>query len=303
MTLKSDIIVSQDGTGDFTTVQAALDSIPASNSSRKVIFIKNGSYSARVKVIRNFVTLRGQDRHATRLEYALRSEDFEKAPDVIGRAVVNIEASDTTIENLTIENTQPTTGPHAFAVHGTTLNRLILRDCDLLSLGADTLAPWNVNEGMYYFRNCFIKGGVDFVCPRGWCCMEGCSLFELIRHAALWHDGHKDRDMKFVIRNCSFDGVKDFFLGRRHHDAQFYLLDCTFSENIYDEYIFRQTYPYEPLQNAENRWGDRAWYHNCHRAGGDYHWHKNNLKAAPGSPKPEDITPAWTFNGRWNPEI
>jgi pectinesterase len=302
MTIKPDITVASDPTGDFTTIQAAIDAIPQNNSSRKVIFIKRGTYPARIKITRNFITLLGEERHNTRIEYAIRAEDFQKAPDAIGRAVVNIEASDVTLQNLTVENTQPQTGPHAFAIHGEKLSRLIVRDCDILSLGADTFAPWN-KEGMSFVKNCLIKGGVDFLCPRGWCFMEDCSLFEVIRHAALWHDGRKDHDMKFVIRNCKFDGVKDFFLGRRHHDAQFYLLDCTFSDNMSDEYIFRQTYPYEPLQNAVNLWGDRAWYHNCHRPAGDYPWHKNNLRSAPGSPKPEDITPAWTFGGRWDPEI
>jgi pectinesterase len=302
MTLKPDIVVAADSSGDFTAVQAAIDAVPQDNSSRKVILIKCGSYPARVKVTRNFVTLLGEDRKATRLEYALRGEDFEKTPDKIGRAVVNVEATDVTIENLTVENTQTQTGPHAFAIHGAKLNRLIVRNCDLLSIGADTFAPWN-KQGSSYVKNCLIKGGVDFICPRGWCYMEDCSIYEVIRHAAIWHDGSKDRDQKLVMRNCSFDGVKDFFLGRRHHDAQFYLLDCTFSGNMYDEYIFRQTYPYEPLRNATNLWGDRAWYFNCHRTGGDYTWHKNNLKAAPGSPKPDDITPVWTFGGKWNPEI
>ena len=298
---KPDIVVASDSTGDYTTVQAAVDSIPRDNSSRKVILIKRGSYPAHVRIITDWITLLGEDRHGTRLEYAIRSEDFEKSPDAIGRAVVNIEASNITLQNLTVENTQPQTGPHAFAIHGEELDRLIVRDCDILSAGADTFAPWN-RRGMYYLKNCHIKGGVDCVCPRGWCYMEHCSVFEVIRHAALWHDGSEEADAKFVIRNCKFEGVKDFFLGRRHHDGQFYLLDCTFSDNMSDEYIFRQTYPYEPLQNGVNLWGDRAWYHNCHRLAGDYPWHRNNLRIAPGSPRPEDITPAWTFGGKWNPE-
>jgi len=302
MTARPDITVAADSTGDFTTIQAALDSIPEGNNSRKTVLVKRGSYPSRIKITRSFVTLLGEDRKDTRIEYALRSEDFEKSPDNIGRAVVNIEASDVIIRNLTIENTQPQTGPHAFAIHGETLDRLIVCDCDLLSVGADTFAPWN-KQGMSYLKNCSIKGGVDFVCPRGWCYMEDCSLFEVIRHAALWHDGSGNQSQKFVIRNCTFDGVKDFFLGRRHHDAQFYLIDCTFSDNMSDEYIFRQTYPYEPLQNGINLWGDRAYYFNCHRSAGDYPWHKNNLRTAPGSPKSEDVTPEWAFNGKWNPEL
>jgi pectinesterase len=297
---KPDIVVAADGSGDFTAVQPALEAVAPDNSSRKTILIKRGTYTSRIKITRSFVTLLGEDRQTTRLEDAPRGEDFEKSPDSIGRAVVNIEASDVILRNLTIENTQTHTGSHAFAIHGAKLNRLIVLDCDLLSTGADTFAPWN-KHGMSYVRNCHLKGAVDLVCPRGWCYMENCTIFEVIRHAALWHDGSRDRDQKFVIRNCRFDGAKGFFLGRRHHDAQFYLIDCTFSENMHDEYIFRQTYPYEPLRNAPNLWGDRAYYYNCHREGGDYPWHRNNLRSAPGSPRAEDVTPAWTFGGKWDP--
>jgi pectinesterase len=301
MSDRPDIIVAADGSGDFTSIQAAVDAIPENNATRKVIFIKRGKYSTHTRISRNFITLLGEDRQATRLEYALRMEDWEKVPDKVGRAVVNVESSDVTIRNLTIENTQPGTSTHAFTIYGNKLNRFILRDCDLFSVGADTFGPWNHNDGMYYVKNCFMKGGVGVVNVRGWCYMDGCSIHEVIRHAALRHDGSRDRDMKLVMRNCVFDGVNGFFLGRRHYDAQFYLIDCTFSENMADEYIFRQTYPYNPLQNCPNLWGDRAYYHNCHRTGGDYPWHKNNLRTAQGSPRPEDITPAWTFGGRWDP--
>src|SRR5439155_24514644 len=37
--------------------------------------------------------------------------------------------------------------------------------------------------------------------------------------------------------------------------------------------------------------------YNCHRDGGDYAWHTNNLPVAP-----EQVTAAWTFAGKWDPE-
>ena len=32
------------------------------------------------------------------------------------------------------------------------------------------------------------------------------------------------------------------------------------------------------------QWGRRVYYFNCHRKGGDYAWHANNLSQAPGNP-------------------
>jgi pectinesterase len=54
--------------------------------------------------------------------------------------------------------------------------------------------------------------------------------------------------------------------------------------------------------DATNLWGERSYFYNCHRQGGDYAWMKDNLAAAAGSPQAGQITAAWTFGGSWDPE-
>jgi pectinesterase len=54
--------------------------------------------------------------------------------------------------------------------------------------------------------------------------------------------------------------------------------------------------------DKSNVWGERSYYYHCHRDGGDFHWFADNLTAAPGAPKPEQINAAWTFRQTWNPE-
>jgi hypothetical protein len=49
-------------------------------------------------------------------------------------------------------------------------------------------------------------------------------------------------------------------------------------------------------------WGDRHYYYNCHRDGGDYAWFKDNLETAASAPNAKEITATWTFDGRWDPE-
>ena len=62
----------------------------------------------------------------------------------------------------------------------------------------------------------------------------------------------------------------------------------------------------EIRRNAEldkqNLWGERCYFYNCHRDGGDFDWLTNNLSLATNSPAPEQITAAWTFAGKWDPE-
>ena len=132
--------------------------------------------------------------------------------------------------------------------------------------------------------------------------------------AAVWHDGVKNKDMKFVLRNCKFDGTNGWNLARHHHDAQFYFLNCAFSKTMIDKAPFRVIYPLDgstPTEadikrnkglDASNIWGERSYFWNCHRDGGEYAWFTNNLGTAPGAPKPEQITAAWTFDSKWDPE-
>ena len=295
------IVVAKDGSGDFTTISQAIEALPMFNYERVVIFIKNGVYNEKLRITRDYVTLRGESRDSTIIEYSQLRTDWIAHKDHIGPAVVNIHADDIIIENLTIRNTQPQVGPHAFAVYdmGT---RTIFLNCNLLGKGGDTVSPWNYKTGMYYFANCRFEGAVDCVCPRGWCFVRDSKFFELKKGStAIWHAGGFDINQIFVIVNSSFDGVKGFELGRHHYEAQFYLLNCSFSRNMADTPIYRVTYK-DSSKDRPFNWGERDYYYDCSRTGGDYQWFANNLSKAAGSPSPESITPAWTFDGNWNPE-
>jgi pectinesterase len=170
--------------------------------------------------------------------------------------------------------------------------------------------------GRYYHARLNVTGSVDFICPRGWCYLRDSTIIQVNpgATAAIWHDGSNNADKKFVLRNCRFDGPPNWFLARRHHDGQFFLIDCTFSRTMRDRAPYRVTYPLnagtptaadiERNQHYDrtNVFGDRAYYHNSHREGGDYAWHRDNLASAPGAPKPEQVTARWTFAGSWDPE-
>jgi pectinesterase len=210
---------------------------------------------------------------------------------------MNVFGDDLVIQRMTIENTQPNE-THAFAIYGQP-NRLILDDSEVLGSGGDTLSLWNTAHGMYYHRNCRFKGGVDFVCPRGWCFIRDSQFQAVGRSAMLWHDGHLDPTMKFVMRDCTFDGPQNFWLGRNHYPSQFYLLNAHFSSRMADK----------PIQTTDKRSSiadpplfERKYFSNCHRDGGDYAWFRDNLDQATDSPRADQITPKWTFGGRWDPE-
>jgi pectinesterase len=311
---RPDIVVAADGSGDFKTIQVAVESIPNTNRERIVVFVKDGVYHEKIRVDASFVTLRGQSRKGTRIEFAELNDDFTRKPDNLGRAVINLNrADDFVLENLTAENTAGVIGPHAFTIYGTG-DRTVIVDCDVLSDGADTVSLWLGDHGRYYHARCNFRGSVDFVCPRGWCYATDCTFYEMKDTAAVWHDGVRDPDMKFVMRNCRFDGTNGWNLARHHHDAQFYFLDCTFSKTMIDRAPFRVIYPLDGTtpgeadirRNADldksNIRGERSYFYHSHHDGGDYAWLADNLSSATNSPTPKQITAAWTFAGKWDPE-
>ena len=300
---RADIIVAQDGSGHFRTIQAALDALPRDNAANKIVLVRSGTYREKVYITASHVSLVGEDRARTRIEYPeLRRIWRETHPDDWGAAVVNIAdgVTDLVLANLTVHNTYGGLygdTDHQFAIRsGTGTTRIAILDANVMADGGDTLSLWNPVSGMYYHNNCFFEGWVDYVCPRGWFYITNSRFFGHNMTASIWHDGSRDRDGKFVIRRSRFDGVPDFPLGRNNRDGQFFILDAIFSPNMGNRPI------YPALGPDTYQWPGRYYYHNCRREGGDYTWFADNLDQAEGRPRAEVITPAWTFKGRWDPE-
>jgi unsaturated rhamnogalacturonyl hydrolase len=310
------IIVSPDGKGDYRSIQAAINSLPDSSSVPRIINIRNGVYNEKIYLEKHNVILKGQDREKTIIAEAIARDEWRcQHNDDWGVATLNVDANDITLENLTIINSygkdnqserlvgcaidtsgKPkviTKGSHQMALRTMNATRLKAINCRFTAYGGDTVSPWNVEGGLFYFKNCIIEGGVDFYCPRGWAYAEGCQFIVQSGTAAIWHDGSRYEDSKTVLKDCSFTGYDGFRLGRYHRDAQFYLISCHFPTNMADADIYLV-----PTAN-QIKWGRRVYYYNCKRTGGDYSWHSNNLASAKGSPAPDQLTPDWVFGDRW----
>ena len=310
------ITVAQDGTGNFSSIQEALNSLSDSSSTPRTITIKAGIYKEKLFISKHNIILSGEDRDKTIITQDIARDEWRcDHKDDWGVATVNLNGNDITLQNLTIandygfNNKEPRTvscasdsthqkiingGGHQMALRSMKSTRLKAINCHFRAFAGDTVSPWNLNDGMFYFKNCYMEGGVDFFCPRGYSYAEHCTFFANTGPASIWHDGTGNADFKTVLKDCSFDGYPDFKLGRYHRDAQFYLVDCKFSKNMSDNDIY-----FVPGNTI--KWGRRVYYFNCHRNGVDYAWYKDNLAMAIGSPKHSDITLDWTFKGRWNP--
>jgi pectinesterase len=302
---RGEVVVSADGSGDFATIQGALDSAATSAAEPLFVSIRNGIYREKIFVRRNNVSLVGEDRDSTRIDFPVLREEWTAAHNGSdwGSGTVNIDTGTTgiTLANLTVRNwygrEHGVWNKHQFAVRGFGTKVKLLR-CAIRSDGGDALSLWDRTDGMYYHNGCEFEGWVDYVCPRGWCYITGSSFFgHNTQSASLWHDGGRDRKQKFVITRSTIDGVPGFPLGRNHLDGQTYLIGCRFSTRMADRPFYRP-----PSSPAPWTWGDRHYFSGCHREGGDYAWFADNLSDAEGSPRADEITARWTFDGRWDPE-
>lgn len=316
------LIVDLNGKGDFTSIQAALNSLPEKANTHRVIFIKNGIYREKVFIEKDFVALVGEDKQNTQIRIS-QSRDIWRCEnkDDWGVATLNLKGSDIVLENLTISNDfgfelknemhidckLDSVNPfkvvkkssHQMALRSFGTTRLIARNCVFTAFGGDTVSPWNTTEGQFYFKDCEMEGGVDFYCPRGWAYAENCVFNAHGNTAAIWHDGSSVKESKTVLKNCVFKGEDGFKLGRYHRDAQFYLIGCQFANNMADAPIYLNA------SNPQNKlqWGHRVYFSNCHRTGGDYTWFEDNLTSSSESIKADKINAAWVFKGKWNPVL
>lgn len=310
------IVVSADGKGDFRSIQGALNSLAKDSEETRKIFIRKGVYNEKLYIEKNNIEFEGEDRSSTIIIASISRDEWRCGhADDWGVATINVDGNDITLRNLTITNNfgfdykgeysiychsdtsatkikKISKYSHQMALRTVRGNRLRAINCHFRAFGGDTVSPWDVENGMFYFKDCIMEGGVDFYCPRGWAYAENCEFIAHGGTAAIWHDGSRHKDSKTVLVNCKFKGYDGFLLGRYHRDAQFYLINCEFASNMRDSAIYLV-----PTNNII-QWGHRVYYFNCHRKGGDYKWHRDNIS----SELARQINVRWVFGDRWSPD-
>jgi pectin methylesterase-like acyl-CoA thioesterase len=220
-----DFVVAQDGSGNFKTVQAAIDSAPINRTTAFRIFIKNGKYKEKISISSSkpFIHLIGESVANVILTY----DDFsgKLKPDgtphgTSSSASVTVNANDFLAANITFENT---TGdaPQALAIN---LNgdRCVVVNCRFLG-GQDTVLA-NGNAGnRQYFKNCYIDGTVDFIFGSAKAVFDSCIVYGKDRVDATANSYITAANTQtgipwgYVFRNCTLPsnrGVTKYFLGR-----------------------------------------------------------------------------------------
>lgn len=217
-----DFVVAQDGSGDFFTVQEAINAVPDFRKNvRTTILVRKGDYKEKVVIPESKIniSLIGQDGAViTYDDYANKPNIFGENKGTSGSSTCYIYAPDFYAENITFANSAGPVGQAvACFVSG---DRAFFKNCRFLGY-QDTLYTYGKNSRQYY-EDCYIEGTVDFIF--GW-------------STAVFNRCHINSKSKGYVTAPSTDAGKQY--GYAFYDCQ-----LTADEGVGGVYLSRPWRPY-----------------------------------------------------------
>ena len=261
------IIVAKDGTGDYISLQQAIDEAPEGHRAPTLILVRPGTYEERIVVHKENLRIVGVDSETTIITASACAKDLR--PDGTEKttflsATLITAARNIEIENLTIRNDAgdgrlvgQAVAVYAAGDRGIWRNCRLIAHQDTLYCGplrvpdvVEDIAPRDgiaerctlVQDGpmtrsRQYFDSCWIQGDVDFIfgCYRCW--FENCTLFMNKRGG--WYTAantHPAQPHGFVFHRCRLTGAcepGEAFLGRPWRSgARTVFLACDMDKHV-----------------------------------------------------------------------
>ncbi|XP_006646312.2 probable pectinesterase 53 [Oryza brachyantha] len=209
--------------GDFTTIQAAVDSLPVINLVRVVIKVNAGTYTEKVNIspMRAFITLEGAGADKTIVQWG---DSADSPSGRAGRPLGTYNSASFAVNahyflarNITFKNTSPVPKPGASGKQAVALrvsaDNAAFVGCKFLG-AQDTLYD---HSGRHYYKDCYIEGSVDFIFGNALSLYEDCHVHAIARdYGALTAQNRQSmlEDTGFSFVNCRVTGSGALYLGR-----------------------------------------------------------------------------------------
>ena len=212
-----DFVVAQDGSGDFFTVQEAIDAVPDFRKNvRTTILVRRGVYKEKVVIPESKINLSliGQEGAVISFDdYASKPNRFGENTGTSGSASCYIYAPDFYAENLTFENTA---GPVGQAVACfVSADRAYFKHCRFLGF-QDTLYTYGKGCRQYY-EDCYVEGTVDFIFGWSTAVFNRCHIHSKGKGYVTAPSTDEGQPYGYVFYDCRLtadEGVSQVYLSR-----------------------------------------------------------------------------------------
>ena len=234
-----DLVVAKDGSGDFFTVQDAINAVPDyRKSTRTTILVKEGAYKEKVIIpaSKNAVSLIGEgDVKITFDDYASKPNIFGEEKGTSGSSSCYIYAPDFYAENITFENSS---GPVGQAVACfVSADRAYFKKCRFLGF-QDTLYTYGKGCRQYY-DECYIEGTVDFIFGWSVAVFNRCHIHSVGNGYLTAPSTDKGQKYGYAFYDCDItagEGVEKVYLSRPWRPyAKAVFIRCNMGRHILPE--------------------------------------------------------------------
>lgn len=212
-----DFVVAKDGSGDFLTVQDAINAVPDfRKNKRTTILVRPGEYKERVIVpeCKINISLIGQTGAViTNDGYASKKNSLGDEMSTSGSSTCYIYAPDFYAEGITFANTAGRVG-QAVACF-VSADRAYFKACRFLG-NQDTLYTYGKGCRQYY-EDCYVEGTVDFIFGWSTAVFNRCTIHSLGQGYLTAPSTDKEQKYGYVFYDCKMTaepGVEGVALSR-----------------------------------------------------------------------------------------
>jgi pectinesterase len=198
------VTVALDGSGNYTTVQAALDAVPVNNKKPITIYIKNGIYKEKLHLdaAKNNVRLIGEDKFNTVLTYDDHTGKIASNGETINTRTswsFIVKADDFKAENIAFQNDAGFNAGQAVAVE-VQGDKTYFKNCRFL--GFQDVLFTNSDKSRQYYKDCYIEGTTDFIFGAATALFDGCHIHSKKNSHVTAASTIKERPYGYVFYDC-----------------------------------------------------------------------------------------------------
>ncbi len=262
-----DFVVAKDGSGDFFTVQEAVNAAPDyCKQDETTIYIKDGVYEEKVTISANKQRLHliGQSPEKTIItwsDYAKKIGPTGHEMGTSATSTVFLYASDFLAENLTIENAsgegRDIGQACAITVDG---DRAAFINCRFVA-NQDTIYTYGKGQRQY-FRGCWIEGTTDFIFGASTCWFEDCTILSKKNSYVTAASTPEYEEFGYVFHNCRLihnAEAQKVYLGRPWRSyAKTVFINCELGDHILPEGWHNWNKPYAEKTTFYAEYGSKG---------------------------------------------